>query len=107
MPGWASEPKARSAPEPRGIRAEGVRIPTMIEAFNLMAAEEAHRATLDRIRAAAALAHDLNPSDPPILQTVLGGRVGDWPKVRDIMASRLSDWAKVAVEWKIKLAVKA
>ena len=107
MPGWPSEPKALSAADRRRIRETRFPIPTMIEAFNLMATEEAHRTALDRIRAAASLAHDLNPADPPILQTVMGGRVGDWLKIRDTMASRLADWGKVAAKNKIKLAVKA
>ena len=107
MPGWPSEPKALAAAGRRRIRETRFPIPTMIEAFNLMASEEAHLTTLDRIRAAAALAYDLNPTDPPVLQTVLGGRAGDWPKIRDAMASRLADWGRVAAENKIKLAVKA
>jgi sugar phosphate isomerase/epimerase len=107
MPGWPSEPKALSATARRHIRETRFPIPTMIESFNLMADESAHRASLDRIRAAAALAHDLNAAEPPILQTVMGGRAGDWPKIRDTMASRLADWGKVAAESKIRLAVKA
>ena len=107
MPGWPSEPKALSSADRRRIRETGFPIPTMIESFNLMATDDAQRLTLDRIRAAAALAHDLNPADPPILQTVLGGKAGDWPKIRDVMASRLAEWGRVAAESKIKLAVKA
>jgi sugar phosphate isomerase/epimerase len=107
MPGWPSEPKALSAADRRRIREMRFPIPTMIESFNLMATEEAHRMALERIRAAAELAHDLNPTDPPILQTVLGGRAGDWPKIRDTMAARLADWGRVAAENKIRLAVKA
>ena len=107
MPGWPSEPKALAAAGRRRIRETRFPIPTMIEAFNLMASEEAHLTTLDRIRAAAALAYDLNPGDPPILQTVLGGRAGDWPEIRGTMVSRLADWGRVAAENKIKLAVKA
>ena len=61
----------------------------------------------DRIRAAAALAHDLAPDHPPLLQTVLGGKPGEFEKVRDTMATRLSEWARVAAENHIRLAVKA
>ncbi len=107
MPGWPSEAKALSGADRRKLRGLGFPIPTMIEAFNLMASDEAHKATLDRIRAAAALAYDLNPKDPPLLQSVLGGKAGDWPKIREQMASRLADWGRVAAECKIKLAVKA
>lgn len=96
-----------SAADRRQIRGTGFPIPTMIESFNTMASDDVHRATLDRIRAAAVLAHDLNAGEPPILQTVLGGKAGDWLKIRDTMAARLADWGRVAAENKIQLAVKA
>jgi sugar phosphate isomerase/epimerase len=107
MPGWPSEPKALAAADRRRIRDTRFPIPTMIESLNLMATDEAHLAALDRIRGAATLAHDLNPADPPILQTVMGGKAGDWPAIRDKMAAKLADWGKVAADSKIKLAVKA
>lgn len=107
MPGWPSEPAKLDAAARRRIREQKLPIPSMIENFNLLISEEAHRATLDRIRVAAALAHDLSPKAPPLLQTVLGGKPSEWEQVKDRMASRLAEWAKVAGENKIKLAVKS
>jgi inosose dehydratase len=72
-----------------------------------MASDADHARTLDRIRAAAALAHDVSPSSPPILQSVLGGTGGQWDRVKDTMASRLADWARVADQHKLRLAVKS
>lgn len=104
---WPSEPARLDAAARRRIRESGFPIPTLLEAFNLFASDEQHRQALNRIRAAAELAHDLNPKRPPILQTVLGGRAADWPAARDRMAARLADWAKAAGDAKIRLAVKA
>jgi inosose dehydratase len=107
MPDWPSAPEKLSTAERRRIRESGFPIPTVIENFNALASDEQHRVSLDRIRSAAALAHEIAPQDPPILQTVLGGKPGEWPAVRDRMTSRLADWAKVAGECRIRFAVKA
>jgi len=106
IPGWPSEPKALDAATRRHIRAAAFPIPTMLESFNLLAPEDEHRATLDRIRDAAALAQDISPGRPPMLQTVLGGRPPDWPRVKDQMAERLAQWARVAAGAGLTLAVK-
>jgi inosose dehydratase len=107
LPDWPSEPKRLDAAARRRIRESGLPIPTLLEAFNLSAPAEDLGRVPDRIRAAAELAHDLAPSHPPILQSVLGGRPGEWEKGRDAMAARLAQWARAAGENRIRLAVKA
>ena len=107
MPGWPSEPAKLDAAARRRIRASGLPIPTMIENFNTLAPDDEQARTLDRIRAAAALAHDIAPKHPPILQTVLGGKPNEWEQVKDKMASRLAEWAKAARDNHIPLAVKS
>ncbi len=107
MPGWPSDPAKLDAAARRRIREQPLPVATLIENFNLLVSDEAHRATLDRIRAAAALAHDIAPQSPPILQTVLGGKPDEWPSVNKRMAARLLEWARVAEDNRIRLAVKA
>ena len=107
LPGWPSEPKRLDAAARRRIRESGFPISTLLEAFDLFAPADALRAVSDRIRAAGELAHDLDSSHPPVLQTVLGGRSGDWEKVKDVMVSRLAECARTAAENRIRLAVKA
>ncbi len=107
MPGWPSEPAKLDAAARRRIRQQPLPIATLIENFNLLVSDEAHRATLDRIRAAAALAHDIAPKSPPILQTVLGGKPEEWQQVNKRMAARLFEWARVAEDNHIRIAVKA
>jgi len=107
MAGWPSEPAKLDAAARRRIRAAKLPVPTMIENFNTLVSEADHARTLDRIRAAAALAHDIAPKSPPILQTVLGGKPAEWEQVKQHMASRLAEWARIAAETKIRLAVKS
>lgn len=107
MAGWPSEPAKLDAAARRRIREQGLPIPSMIENFNLLVSESEHARTLDRIRAAAALAYDVSPKRPPLLQSVLGGKPTEWEQVKGRMASRLADWARVAQESKLKLAVKS
>lgn len=107
MPGWPSEPAKLDAAARRRIRGRKLPIPTMIENFNLLVSDAEHAKTLDRIRTAATLAHDVSPNDPPLLQTVLGGTGRAWDQVKDQMATRLADWARVAGESRLKLAVKS
>lgn len=107
MPQWPSEPKRLDATARRRIREFGMPIPSLIESFNLLAPDSDLATVPSRIRAAAALAHDIAPQHPPLLQTVLGGKPGDFEKVRDTMAARLTEWTAVAADAGIRLAVKA
>ncbi|MBL8176033.1 MAG: sugar phosphate isomerase/epimerase [Bryobacterales bacterium] len=107
MPGWPTEPSKLDAAARRRIRSTRFPIPSLLENFSLFADDAAHHATLDRIRRAAALAHDIAPDSPPILQTVLGGKPEQWNSHNKLMAARLLDWARVAGENNLRLAVKA
>ena len=115
MAGWPSEPAKLDAAARRRIRQQPLPIPSMIENFNLLVSGEAHARTLDRIRTAAALAHDIAPNiapntapkRPPLLQSVLGGKPSEWEQVKHKMATRLADWARVAHENQLRLAVKS
>jgi inosose dehydratase len=70
------------------------------------AADAAHRANLDRLRAAAELGHALSPDRPPPIETVLGGRPADWDAVKDRLADRLRAWAEVGRAARTVIAVK-
>lgn len=107
MAGWPTEPSRLDAPARRRLRQQRLPFPTLLENLNLIVSDADHARSLDRIRAAAALAHDLSPKNPPILQTVLGGTGQDWEQVKARMATRLADWARVAGENRLKLAVKS
>ncbi|MBL8210088.1 MAG: sugar phosphate isomerase/epimerase [Bryobacterales bacterium] len=107
MPGWPTHPDKLDAAARQRIQRHPLAIPTLIENFNLLVSDADHARTLDRIRAAAALAHEIAPKRPPLLQTVLGGKPGEWDDVKDRMAARLTDWARAAHDSRLSLAIKA
>ena len=98
MAGWPSEPTKLDGAARRRIRGQRLPIPSMIENFNLLVSEAEHARTLDRIRVAAALAHDVAPKDPPLLQTVMGGKPGEWEEVKAKMTEfRIAEWEERSV----------
>ncbi|MCC6538131.1 MAG: sugar phosphate isomerase/epimerase [Bryobacterales bacterium] len=107
MAGWPSEPAQLDASARGRLRGAAFPIPTLIENGNTLVSDADHARMQDRIRAAAALAHDVAPASPPLLQTVLGGKPDEWEQVKEKMAARLSDWARVAAENRLRLAVKS
>lgn len=107
MPGWATHPDKLDAVARQRIQRHTLPIPTLIENFNLLVSDAEHARTLDRIRAAATLAHDIAPKRPPLLQTVLGGKPGEWDEVKERMAARLTDWARTAHDSRLGIAIKA
>jgi len=107
LAGWPSEPKSLDAGARRRIRESGFPVPTILDGMSLAGTDDAHRASLARIVEVAALAHDIAPGHPPILQTVLGGKPGEWESAKERMADRLSAWGAAAAQAKVRLAVKA
>ncbi len=82
----------------------GLRLASLMENLRPLDSLQRHQADLERLDAACRLARDLNPDDPPAVQTVLGGK--QWEDVRDLCAKRLSDWAKIAAKHQVMVAVK-
>jgi inosose dehydratase len=56
---------------------------------------------------ASAFAHHLNPSQPPVIETVLGGKPAEWDQLKDGMISNLRIWAEVSEKHRVTLALKA
>jgi inosose dehydratase len=109
--GWPTEP----AKFKKGDRAQlsyqladlDITLPAMMEQILLTADDAQHVRNLEKIRLAAQLGHDVVPSAPPLLETVLGGKPAQWEELKEPMAERLSDWAKVAGEVDQTIAIKA
>jgi sugar phosphate isomerase/epimerase len=59
---------------------------------------------LERLRLAAAVAHDLAPSAPPHIQTVLGG--GSFELVKNELRDRLAEWVQLADSTNTTIAIK-
>jgi inosose dehydratase len=110
MPGYPTEPARLSPDDRRQLRTRladiGLSLHGLMENLPEPAADAAHRANLDRLRAAAELGHALSPDRPPPVETVLGGRPADWDAVKDRLAGRLRAWAEVGLAARTVIAVK-
>ncbi|HYH67086.1 MAG TPA: sugar phosphate isomerase/epimerase [Urbifossiella sp.] len=110
LPGYTTEPARLTAADRRELRGRlgdsGLSLLGLMENLTEPAADAAHRANLDRLRAAAELGHALSPDRPPPVETVLGGRPADWDAVKDRMAERLRAWAEVGRAARTVVAVK-
>ncbi|MBM3876908.1 MAG: TIM barrel protein [Verrucomicrobia bacterium] len=110
MPGYPTEPKLLTADARRDLArrlaALGLRLGALMENLPLTGDAKSHQQNLDRIKAAAELAHAISPAAPPPLETVLGGRPDQWALLRDGFAERLRGWAEIAAAHKLVVAIK-
>ncbi len=118
MPGWPADSAALAADARRALRGElarrGVRLTALMENLPLAAGAAQHRQHLDRLKRAAELARDLAPEQPaaglptrPLIETILGGKAGEFEAVKQRLAERLLEWAKVAAQAEVVIAIKA
>ena len=107
MPGWPGEPKLLSADDRKDLRTRlkdaRLSLPAIMENCPLDGKDE----YLDRLKAAAELGHALSPKEPPVIETILGGKPDQWEVVRNAFADRLGKWAKLAEREKITIGLKA
>jgi len=67
-------------------------------------APQQRQATIDRLKAAAELGHDLSPDAPPLIETTLGG--GRWDEVKTMYCDRIGQWAELGLATETTIAVK-
>lgn len=110
MSGYATEPKQLSAAARHELRGQlsalGLKLSALMDNLSLVVDDAAQGVNLDRIKAAAELAHTLSPAAPPVLETVCGGNPAKWDEVKERMAERLRAWAEAAAAQKLVVAVK-
>jgi len=82
-------------------------LPSLMENLGLVVSDTQHQTNQERLKAACELAHDLAPNNPPLIETVLGGKPAEWEQLRDKMAVALQDWERVARSHKTVVAIKA
>lgn len=111
MPGFPADPaklgETDRASIVHAIRASGVPIVSLLVNLSLAGSDRDQSTHLETLRKCAALARELDPGSPPVLQTVLGGKPADWPGQREIMAARLRQWSSAAQQAGVTVAVKA
>ena len=108
LSGWDADPASLKPDRRAAIRRRmvdsGLRLTALMENLPPSADDARHQAQVDRIKAAAQLAHDLAPDDPPPVETVLGGT--DWAKSKSLFVKRLADWLKAAESADAVIAIK-
>lgn len=111
LEGYPTEPKLLSATDRQHLRERlatlKLRVSGLMENFSLLADGAKKAQQLERIKAAAQLAHDLAPNAPPLIETVLGGKPTEWEQVKEKMAAQLRIWAETATAAKAVIAIKA
>jgi inosose dehydratase len=111
LEGYPTEPKLLSTADRQRLRerlaALKLRVSGLMENFSLLADDAKQAQQIERIKAAAQLAHDLAPDAPPVIETVLGGKPAEWEQVKEKMAAQLRTWAETATAAKAVIAIKA
>ncbi len=82
-------------------------LPCLMENLSLAVPESQHQANLERLKAVCELAHDLAPDEPPLVETVLGGKPAEWEQLRNQMVVALRDWERIASTHQIVIAIKS
>jgi inosose dehydratase len=120
IPGWDTEPKQLTKAKRDEIRRQigslGLTLSSLQESLQLTEPNAmtklgfdinySRAENLERLRVAAALAHELSPGAPAVIETQVGGRAGAWEESKREMADRLSEWAKALEPLKAVVAIK-
>jgi inosose dehydratase len=110
MPSWDTEPKLLSKTDRAEIRRQigglGLVLSSVQESLRLAGPDTNRKSNLERLRAAAAAAHELSPGAPAVIETPLGGRPEEWEQTRRKMADELDEWARTLEPLKTVLAIE-
>ncbi len=108
---WPCDAAALTKVDRTAIRSQlndlALDLPCLMENLGLVVPEAQHQTNLERLKAVCELGHDLAPDQPPVVETVLGGKPAEWEQLRDKMALALKDWERVASSHKTVIAIKA
>ncbi len=92
----------------------GLRLSALMENLPCLGDDAQTRANLERLKLACALAHRLAPDKPPpgtpavpLIETILGGKPGEFEAVRAKLIDRLGEWTEVLAAHKVPVAIKA
>ena len=112
MSDWPGDSARLSADARRELHAHlaehELRLTALMENLPALGDDVHHAANLERLKRACALANHLMQGDrPPLVETILGGKPGEFDAVKNRLVERLGDWAGIAAAAKITLAIKA
>ncbi len=109
--GFPTEPKVFTAEARKEavqqLAALKLDLPCLMVNLSLTADDKAHAVNLQSIADAAQVARDMNAAQPPIIETVCGGKPATWEQQKAGMVEKLHAWAEVAEKEKTTIAIKA
>ena len=107
--GWNTEPRLLTRANRAEIRKRigdlGLTLVDVMEGMQ-PASNVTVEQNLERLRAAAEMAHECSPGAPALIQTPIGGRPGTWMERRDAMAEELAKWASKLDELDVTFCIK-
>ncbi|WP_425618716.1 sugar phosphate isomerase/epimerase family protein [Anatilimnocola sp. NA78] len=89
------------------LKKHSLRLSAIMDNLPIVGDDTKHRSNLQRLQQAAELSHELVADDPPLVETVLGGKPAQWDEVKQQLVDRLGDWSTVMAKAEVKLAIKA
>lgn len=109
--GWPTEPKLLDANARKALGEKlsslKLRVSGLMLNMSTVVKDEVHAQNLELLKEAAQFSHDINSQEPPLIETVLGGKPAEWENVKETMAERLRSWGETAAAANVTLAVKA
>lgn len=111
MTGWPADSSTLSKEKLRELKSaladQKMVMSAIMENLLLLSEGDAVQKNLDRLKAAAEISLALSETNPPPIETVLGGSPMRWETDRQKMVERLRTWAELLAEMKVPLAIKA
>lgn len=108
-PGWNTDPRLLTRANRAEIRQRlgdlGLTLVDVMEGMQ-PASNVTVEQNLERLRAAAEVAHECSPGAPALIQTPIGGRPGAWMERREPMAGELEKWAGKLDELDVTFCIK-
>jgi len=108
-PGWNTEPRLLTRANRAEIRKRigdlGLTLVDVMEGMQ-PASNVTVEQNLERLRAAAQIAHECSPGAPALIQSPIGGRPGTWMERREAMAEELATWASKLDELDVTFCIK-
>ena len=110
MPGWPTDSAKLTPANRKDLRNQladhKLSLAGLMENLPVTGDDAAFHRTVERLKLACDLAQELSPRSVPPIETILGGKPGEWEKVRDLFAARMAIWAKTAEAAKVVVTVK-
>jgi sugar phosphate isomerase/epimerase len=108
--GYPTEPAKFSREARQSLRRQveslGLTISGLMLNLNLVD-PKLHAGNLAAIKAAAELAHEVQPKAPPPIETVTRGKPAEWDTLKAGMVERLREWGDAAAANGVRIVVKA